>query len=94
MLGTESFPALWVEKLGGLPKQKDEFNCGVGMIAGIAIILRNVCVENRGHVSFDQQFVLQKEKLLHTDLRSGQCYVRFDEKFFKPLPTIEELVLG
>ena len=37
-MGTKSFPALWVDKLGGLPKQKDAVNCGVGMIAAIAII--------------------------------------------------------
>jgi hypothetical protein len=82
-----------VEKLG-LPEQKDAFNCGVGMIAAIAIILRNICVEKPGHVSFDQQFVLQKEKLLHTDLRSGEWYARLDENFFQPLPRIEELVWG
>jgi hypothetical protein len=64
------------------------------MIAAIAIIIRNVCVEKPGHVSFDQHFVLPKEKLLHTDFRSGEWYARFDENFFQPLPTIEELVWG
>ncbi len=94
MLGTERFPALRVEQFGGLPKQKDDFNCGVGMIEAIAIILRNVCVEKPGQVLFDHQFVLRNEKLLHTDLRSGECYARFHENFFQPLPTIEELVWG
>jgi hypothetical protein len=93
MLGTESFPALCVEKICGLPLPNDAFNCSVGMIAAIAIILRNVCVQNPGQqVSFDKQFVLQKEKLLHIDLRSGEWYACFDANFFQPLPTKEELV--
>ena len=94
MLGTKRFPSLRVEKIGGLPKQIDGFNCGVGMIAGIAIILRNVCVENPGQVAFDQQFVQPIEKRLQLDLTHREWFARFDENFFKPLPTKEELVWG
>jgi hypothetical protein len=43
--------------MGGLPEQEDAFNCGVGMIAAIAIILRSACVENPGQLSFDEQLV-------------------------------------
>jgi hypothetical protein len=34
------------------------------------------------------------EKLLHYDLTHGEWYALFDENFFKPLPTKEELVWG
>jgi hypothetical protein len=60
MLGTESFSGRQVDILGGLPKQKDAFNCGVGIVAAIAIIIQNVCVEKPGQVLFNKQFVLQR----------------------------------
>ncbi len=94
MLGNKRFPSLRVEKMGGFPKQIDGFNCGVRMIAGIAIILRNVCVENPGQVLFDKQFVQPMEKLLQFDLTHGEWYAFFDENFFEPLPTEGELVWG
>ncbi len=64
--------------MGGLPEQEDAFNCGVGMIAAIAIILRSACVENPGQLSFDEQLVRWKEKLLHLELSCGEWYARFD----------------
>ena len=42
MVGTEKFPALKVLKDGVLPKQKDEYNCGIGLVAAICIILCDV----------------------------------------------------
>jgi hypothetical protein len=42
MVGTEKFPALKVLKDGVLPKQKDEYNCGVGIVAAIGFILHDI----------------------------------------------------
>ena len=42
MVGTEKFPAFKVLKDCVLPKQTDEYNCGIGHVAAISIILRDV----------------------------------------------------
>jgi hypothetical protein len=42
MVGTEKFPALKVLKDAVLPKQKDNNNCGIGFVAAIGIILRDL----------------------------------------------------
>ena len=42
MVGTEKFPALKVLKDAVLPKQKDNYNCGIGFVAAIGIILRDL----------------------------------------------------
>ena len=48
MLGTNSFPALrLLDKGNVLPLQNDIHSCGVGMVAGIAIILRELLQRSR-----------------------------------------------
>ncbi len=42
MVGSEKFPAIKVLEYGVLPKQKDEYNCGIGLVAAIGIILRDL----------------------------------------------------
>ena len=43
MLGTEDFPSLrLLQELEVLPLQNDDYNCGIGICAAIAIILRDV----------------------------------------------------
>ena len=43
MLGTEEFPSLRLpQELEVLPLQIDDFNCGIGICAAIAIILRDL----------------------------------------------------
>ena len=37
MVGTEKFPALKVIEDGVLPNQKDDYNCGIGLVAAIGI---------------------------------------------------------
>ena len=39
LTGTVNFPAVKILQNDVLPKQVDDFSCGIGMVAGVAIIL-------------------------------------------------------
>ena len=95
MVGTQSFPALRLPIPGRLPQQNDGCNCGVGIIAAIAIILRNVCNEKVDQMSFNDQFGNQAKLNLQEDVERKEWYINFDDRFFEPLPTEEkDLILG
>jgi hypothetical protein len=87
MLGTKSFPALCIAEENMLPKQEDGCNCGLGIVAAIGIILRNICSEKVEQMSFNEQFGRQTKWELHEDDETKECFAYFDRRFFEALPT-------
>jgi hypothetical protein len=87
MLGTKSFPALRLPEANLLPRQNDGWNCGVGVVAAVGIILRNVCTQKVERMNFDEQFGPQKNWELHQDDITKEWFAYFDRRFFEPLPT-------
>jgi hypothetical protein len=95
MLGTKSFPALRLPDKNLLPKQDDGWNYGVGVIAAIDIVLRNVCNQKEERITFDEQFGSQKKWELHEDEETKECFAYCDKQFFEPLPTKnDDLILA
>ncbi len=89
ILGTNNFPALRLpENL--LPKQVDGYNCGMGMVASIAIILRNVCHEKVDQMSFIEQFGQQARLKIHQDNENNVWLIFFDKRFFESISTKED----
>ena len=103
MLGTRRFPALRLPVLEALPpkqgvdlppegrfllpKQVDGCNCGTGIIAAIAIMLRNICNEKKNQMSFNDQFGDPAKLELQEDEKTKETFIVFDARFFEPLPT-------
>lgn len=56
MKGTKKFPALRVLDKGVLPLQDDGHSCGVGLIAAIGIILRDIIGTDNGATRFKEIF--------------------------------------
>jgi hypothetical protein len=56
MKGTEKFPALRVLDDGVLPRQDDDHSCGIGLIAAIAIILRDIIGTDNGATRYNEMF--------------------------------------
>jgi hypothetical protein len=84
ILGTKDFPALRLPERNLLPKQEDGYNCGMGIVASIAIILRNVCNEKVDQMLFIEQI---------PRTTGGSSF--FDKRFFESIPTKEnELILA
>ena len=57
--GTKVFPHLQFDKTDSLPLQQDGYNCGVGVVAAVGIILRDIIgstleSENRFYNIFEQ----------------------------------------
>ena len=105
MLGTSKFPALRVPEEGVLPQQVDVHSCGIGMVAGIAILLRQVI--GRSTVSDTNKFnaIFSRDSMVpeKTDVRQmvdkksetvSEHVCSFPEGSFLPLPTKEDLVVG
>ena len=89
MLGTEKLPSLRLpQDLEVLPAQKDDLNCGIGICAAIAIILRNVvlCVHEKDDnldVVYDGTFSnLETFKCS----KSNEVYCTMPHGGFKKLP--------
>ncbi|KAI2501078.1 hypothetical protein MHU86_13369 [Fragilaria crotonensis] len=80
----ESMPA---QEANLLPRQDDGWNCGVGVVAAVGIILRNVCTQKVERMNFDEQFGPQKNWELHQDNITKEWFAYFDRRFFEPLPT-------
>ncbi|KAI2502413.1 hypothetical protein MHU86_12070 [Fragilaria crotonensis] len=81
MLGTKSFPALRLPEANLLPRQDDGWNCGVGVVAAVGIILRNVCTQKVERMNFDEQFGPQKNWELHQDNITKEWFAYFDRRF-------------
>ena len=94
-LGTRNFPSLRLRDLGHLPLQEDGYNCGVGVVAAIGIMLRNCIKTDNNQVSlFEAGFKRQKDMVFLKDEETKEFYFMFPEDFFQPLPTQADLVWG
>ena len=74
MLGTIAFPALYLEKefVGShLPVQNDANNCGIGICTCIAIVLRDVVIQDIPNeeplITFDELFNVTNLELREYD---------------------------
>ncbi len=100
MVGTEKFPAIKVLEDGVLRKQKDEYYYGIGLVAAICIILRDVL--GRSIVSeitrYNKMF---DHSSMHVKKSSTEEYKELPEEYvccfprgtFQSLPTTSELGL-
>jgi hypothetical protein len=68
--GTECFPLVMFEDTSRLPKQYDNYNCGVAVLAATAIILRDL-VTGKDEESYDQIFNTGKVPLLFNIDKAG-----------------------
>ncbi len=89
ILGTKDFPALRLPERNLLPKQEDGYNCGMGIVASITIILRNVCNEKVDQTLFIEQFGHQARLEMHQDSKNNEWFIFFDKRFFESIPTKE-----
>jgi hypothetical protein len=93
LLGTKAFPSLQLSVEDGLPKQKseDDYNCGIGVVAAIGIMLHDVIGTNQDD---NLKFVtIFSKKMLNVFLcRKTEEYVcSFPEDSFQTLPTPHEM---
>ena len=96
MLGTKSFPALRLLSKGNvLPLQKDEHSCGIGMVACIAIILRELLGYSSPEEITNYNEVFSPDSMLMSEETGPEgvgteviCYI--PEETLKPLPTSEK----
>ncbi len=95
MVSTEKFSALKVLKDGALRKQKDEYNCGIGLVAAIGIILRNflgrstVSEITRYNKMFDHSSMHVKKSSTEEEVEESpeEYLCCFQRMTFKSLPT-------
>ena len=85
MSGTQAFPALRVsERSNQLPRQLDDWNCGIGIAAAIGIILRDVVFDG-AHVTFDSRFM--RNTLIFLECPHHQeVYCEFPSAVFQEQP--------
>jgi hypothetical protein len=98
MVGTEKFPELKVLEDGVLPKEKDEYNCGIGLVAAIGIILRDLLGRStvseitRYNKVFDHSSMHVEKSSTEVVEESPEEYVCcFPRGTFQSLPTTSEL---
>ena len=78
MIGTKTFPALRIEDYNMLPKQKDDFSCGVAVFAGTAIILRDIIGVDGKHESFQSMFcpaIMDVRFCKHTSKKNVNSFI-------------------
>ena len=94
--GTKVFPHLRFDKTDSLPLQQDGYNCGVGVVAAVGIILRDIIgstleSENRFYNIFEQS---QLSLTLEGNGLWREWVVKLQAKLLKPLPSPAHLVWG
>ena len=110
MRGTKQFPALRVlEGCKVLPRQLDSHSCGVGLIAGIAIILRDFIVLDdvnddgisryieifrRDHMALDVATDVDSRGPLFVHKLNGESICHLPDGTLKPLPLITDPLLN
>lgn len=96
LLGTKAFPALHLpEDSYFLPLQDDEYNCGIGACASIAIILRDVVFKateqhNDGKNEYEEHFCVKSLPLKECPL-TQEVYCDMPKGLLDPLPTKQKL---
>ncbi len=99
MVGTEKFPALKVLEDGVLPRQTDEYNCGICLVAAIGIILRDVLGKSavvseitRYNKMFDHSSMhVEKSSTEEVEELPEEHMCCFPRGMFQSLPTTNEL---
>ena len=86
MVGTNAFPALKFP-VGSqyLPRQKDGFNCGMGVVTAVGIMIRDVI--HKGSDRFDDVFSVNRMPLDPPLDPNGEVYCAMPEVFFTSLAT-------
>lgn len=95
LYGTESFPTLRIMNSKGdrLPIQKDAHNCGIGIVAAVALILRDIVGVLNGESKFHLLFQRNSLPHFHCNLTEG-FYCQLPTKSLKRLPSLKDLVWG
>jgi hypothetical protein len=98
MKGSKTFPALRVLENGVLPLQNDDHSCGIGLIAAIAIILRDIIGKDNCGTDYNKMFSREHmEVKVITDIDDDTGIERsehmccFPSGTFRRLPTGDEL---
>jgi hypothetical protein len=93
LLGTKAFPSLRLTVVDVLPKQtsEDEYNCGIGAVAAIGIMLRDVIGINQDdNIKFATIFS-QKALIVSFCKTTGEYVCSFPEDTFQRLPPPHEM---
>ena len=92
LLGTVGFPRLLLQDAnnGYLPLQNDNSNCGVGAVAAIGIILRDLFGSVDQVQAFEDAFTMSKMVSVQDSL-TGESTCYLPNNFLKPLPSHAEL---
>ena len=95
MVGTRHFPALRLDEAGVLPLQgkKDDFNCGIGLVSAIGIVLHQFihkCTTIECRNLFRRESMVVEERLYKFNEQSGITKNEFVSVFptgvLEPLP--------
>jgi len=86
MKGTNTFPALRVLDNDVLPLQEDGHSCGIGVIAAIAIILRDIIGTQDGVAAYNEMFRRDRMEIqMSTDVKSKEHICCFPQGIFTKL---------
>ena len=96
MVGTNEFPSIRVLDDGVLPLQVDAFSCAIGLVAGIAIVLRQVIGRSTPEElsDYNRMFLRSVMNVITVPYKRGKVNVDehacfFPRGLFKPLPSQE-----
>ena len=93
LVGTKAFPALRLHATDVLPSQSedDDYNCGIGVVAAVGIILRDVIgVKLEDDLKFAANF--SKKKLLVSFCKDTKEHIcSFADATFQSLPPLDEM---
>jgi hypothetical protein len=93
LLGTKAYPLLQFKVEDVLPKQtpEDDYNCGIGAVAAIGIILRDVIGINQDN-NFKFATIFSKKALIASICKTtGEYVCSFPEDTFQRLPPPHEM---
>ncbi len=93
LLGTKAFPLLRLNVKDILPQQtpEDDYNCGIGIVAAVEIILRDLIGVNQDD---DFKFVTifsKKTLIVSFCKKTKECVWSFPEDTFQILPSPQEM---
>ena len=81
LTGTVNFPAVKILQNDVLPKQVDDFSCGIGMVAGVAIILDTFIGKGVSGVE-----TLLDTKYSEIVVHKAESVLQIPEGILEPLP--------
>ena len=92
MMGTAAFPSLRLPKnIDILPRQNDDYNCGIGICSAIAIILRDIVFvdekDNDNLVVYHDNFRSENMPIFTCD-ETSEVFCNLPTKAFKKFPML------